>query len=293
MFNKLKNFFIITILATIGMSVQAQSWLTNGLVSYYPFDGNANDAIGTNSGIVNGATLATNRFGRPNSAYSFNGSSYIDLGTPSNLAFTNNFTVLAWCLFNGGACCNPRIISYGQDNGYELITFGTGANRQFAYNGGNPTVLFGTGITFNQDTWYAVAMVVSNLNATIYVNSIAIATHAVNVPSFAHGLQIGIKAQDVTDGWGGLIDDVRFYNRPLSSAEVAQLYTLETIPPLLGISTYSNSPVVFYPPTPGLSYGLQMTTNLSSPTWSPVTNAVPFKAFEITNAPNNAFFRLN
>jgi|GEM_PF-7085000 len=292
MLKKLKMYVGIATLVTLALSAPGQSWVTNGLVSYYPFDGNANDAIGTNSGIVQGATLSTNRFGRPNSAYFFNGASYIDLGAPSNLAFTNNFTLSAWCLFNGGSCCNPRIISYGQDAGYELITTGTGATRQFAYNGGSTTI-FGTGITFNQNTWYAVAVVVSNLNATIYVNSIALVSHPITALSFPHNLQIGTKSEAGTDDWGGLIDDVRFYNRVLSPSEISQLYTLETSPPLIGISTYSNSPVVFYPTVPGLSYGLQMTTNLSSPTWSPVTNAVPFTALGITNAPSNAFFRLN
>jgi len=42
-------------------------------VAYYPFSGNANDAIGTLHGTVNGATLTTDRFGNANSAYSFDG----------------------------------------------------------------------------------------------------------------------------------------------------------------------------------------------------------------------------
>ena len=44
--------------------------LQNGLVAYYPFCGNANDISGNgNNGIVNGATLTTDRFGNSNSAY--------------------------------------------------------------------------------------------------------------------------------------------------------------------------------------------------------------------------------
>jgi hypothetical protein len=175
-----------------------------------------------------------------------------------------------------------------------LITLGTGASRQFAYNGPNSS-LFGTGTTFNQDVWYSVAVVVSNLNATLYVNSILLATHTISIPTFTHDLQIGTKAESGTDNWGGLIDDVRFYNRPLSSTEIAQLYSVETtfLPPL-GIYTYSNSPVVFFPTIPsGISYTLQMATNLGSPVWVSVTNAVPFTGYGITNAPANAFFRLN
>lgn len=47
--------------------------LNDGLVAYYPFNGNANDASNNeNNGIVYGATLTKNRFGNANSAYSFN-----------------------------------------------------------------------------------------------------------------------------------------------------------------------------------------------------------------------------
>jgi hypothetical protein len=65
---------ILTVTAALTMPVQAQSFLTNGLVAYYPFNGNANDASGNgNNGIVQGATPTTNRFGVPNSAYAFDG----------------------------------------------------------------------------------------------------------------------------------------------------------------------------------------------------------------------------
>ena len=53
---------------------------TNGLVGYWPFNGNANDASGNgNNGTVNGATLTTDRNGNANSAYSFDGNNdYIE-----------------------------------------------------------------------------------------------------------------------------------------------------------------------------------------------------------------------
>ena len=63
----------------LGLAIHgySQSFLTNGLVGYYPFTGNANDAAGTNNGTVYGATLTANRFGEPNQAYHFDGQSKI------------------------------------------------------------------------------------------------------------------------------------------------------------------------------------------------------------------------
>ena len=67
----------------MAVSGHAQSFLTNGLVAYYPFSGNANDMAGTNNGVSYGATLTTDCFGNPNSAYLFNGSSsYIKTDYP-------------------------------------------------------------------------------------------------------------------------------------------------------------------------------------------------------------------
>ena len=63
-------------------------------------------------------------------------------------------------------------------------------------------------------------------------------------------------------------------------------------PPAIGISTYSNRPVVFFPTATGRSYVVQMSTNLASGNWTTVTNGIPFSGIELTNAPRAAFFRL-
>jgi len=54
---------------------------SEGLISWYPFNGNANDESGSgNNGVVSGATLSSDANGNANSAYTFNGSSdYINI----------------------------------------------------------------------------------------------------------------------------------------------------------------------------------------------------------------------
>ncbi len=80
-----------------------------------------------------------------------------------------------------------------------------------------------------------------------------------------------------TTGWGARFDGIP---------------TMASPAPALGISTYSGQPVIIYPQS-GTNFVLQMTTNLASGNWVTVTNAVPFFSVQITNAPANAFFRLN
>jgi hypothetical protein len=242
----------------IGVNCHAQSFLTNGLVSFYPFHGNANDAIGTNNGTVYNAVLSANRFGQTNSAYLFDGSSaYIDLGQPANLAFTNNFTLSAWCLFNGGPN-NPRIISYHEGYGYDLFTQSAGSCRPIGCYIG--FTFFQTGSCFPQNVWHSVVMAVTNGYSTIYVDGAIAGVSPVGVPTFQSDLYIG--RSDGDDFWGGLISDVRFYNTALSSNQIAQLYQIESSPPptLVITGNLTNSYVVY-----GQNTTLNVTASGASP----------------------------
>src|ERR1039458_3447594 len=84
----------------IAVSGHAQSFLTNDLVSYYPFNGNANDMAGTNNGTVQGATLTKDRFNKANSAYYFNGNSWIETPQYRLLDGASNATISVWAMIN-------------------------------------------------------------------------------------------------------------------------------------------------------------------------------------------------
>ena len=74
------------IMGLLGFTGNANAGLNDGLVAYYPFNGNANDESGNgNDGTVNGATLADDRFGNPGSAYYFDGNDYIYINDHSSL----------------------------------------------------------------------------------------------------------------------------------------------------------------------------------------------------------------
>ena len=72
------------------------------MLAYYPFNGNANDTSGNdNHSIVQGASLAVDRFGNPDSAYSFDGvNDRIRVTNPSDgsldFGADQSFTLSAW-----------------------------------------------------------------------------------------------------------------------------------------------------------------------------------------------------
>src|ERR1700704_5280867 len=129
---KQMKWLLAIVTVTLGSIVHlyAQSFLTNGLLAYYPFNGNANDAVGTNNGTIFAATLTNDRYGNPNSAYSFNGTNaYIrcpDTGFPAgNAARTVSLWMnVATFLDPTGTITYP--FSYGvngaSDAFYEIVT---------------------------------------------------------------------------------------------------------------------------------------------------------------------------
>ena len=76
--------------------------LNDGLVAYYPFNGNADDASGNgNDGIVNGARPTTDRFGRSSSAYRFTLTQNIQSARNIGIAGNAERTISLW--FEAGA----------------------------------------------------------------------------------------------------------------------------------------------------------------------------------------------
>ena len=68
----------------------------NGLIHYYPFNGNANDEVGSINGTPSGAVLTTDRHSVADKAYYFDGiNDKIGFNGIPDLA-TTDFTVMGW-----------------------------------------------------------------------------------------------------------------------------------------------------------------------------------------------------
>ena len=216
------------------MHVQAQSFLTNGLVAYYPFTGNANDESGNgNNGTVYNATLTTDRYGNANKAYYFNGSSaYIK--TVNALPDMQSASVSCWIkpatLPSGG-----RYILMDGDttpgNDFFLV-IGSYTNLQIVTKDGT---YCGENMPPLTNTWYhVVAIADSNSNVLkMWLNGQLLAT----APSLGNAnagyhsqLYFGCRAVHVDNFFTGASDEVRFYNRALSDSEVQALYQYESPP---------------------------------------------------------------
>ncbi len=99
------------------------SFLTNGLVAYYPFNGNPNDATadGLNAVINGGVTLVSDRFGRLDSAYQFDGTTgFMNVNDPAGIlnfdARSNNYSVTLWFELNATNVESQKFIADRYNN---------------------------------------------------------------------------------------------------------------------------------------------------------------------------------
>jgi hypothetical protein len=100
-----KSMIAALLLAASGAFAQVPSYVpTNGLVGWWPFNGNANDESGNgNNGTVNGATLTIDRFGNANKSYGFDGVDDNIKVQNNNSQYLNDFTItLSFKTFNNG-----------------------------------------------------------------------------------------------------------------------------------------------------------------------------------------------
>ena len=204
--------------------------LTNGLVAYYPFTGNANDSSGNgNNGTVTGATLSSDRNGKSNSAYSFNGSSWI---TIPNVAATgaNPRTISVWTKFNSvdSAITSNNFITTGsasQSAAFNLRLF-RGRLDLMGYNndyGGDYTTSI-----LSPNIWYLVTVTYDGSNLKFYLNGNLYSSYkTTNVLATSGQNNFIGKSNDTGYEYyfNGLIDDVRIYNRVLNTNEITYLST--------------------------------------------------------------------
>ena len=214
---------------------------TQGLVAYYPFNGNTRDTSGNgNHGTNNCAILTTDRFGHSNSAYLFSGCSSItipELLSDSCSAFT--FTV--WVKQDYKDNNNHMIIMHGSKKGEALIgiinngKLGFGINLHVPGTPDNTQNWYGATIddTLKANTYYfIVGRYIKGEKMDLMVNGHIVASLAVpnlnlNINPNRSYSAIGIHSQvSFTQSycWNGVIDDVCIYSRSLTDQEVQLLY---------------------------------------------------------------------
>ena len=271
-----KQLLVLSLLAINIMMAQIPSYVpTNGLVGYYPFNGNANDESGNgNNGTVIGATLTTDRTQNSNSCYNFNinnwtwGAGGDEIYIPYNNSFnTTNITVSTWFMKTsigvqneGSTIINRFQYGYSSPNGQTwAIGLPYGDNTLIsttiiqASNQNNQQAISAIGSQIALNTWYNVVFTFDGLELKQYINGIFITSN--NLTGFTlntvgnSGISIGVsdQANGHWGAFGGKIDDIGIWNRALTQEEITALYFADSTCQSLVINTgiLSFNPVTY------------------------------------------------
>lgn len=227
--------------------------LNTGLVTCYPLDGNANDMVSAaNNGIATATVNTTNRFGRPNAAMLFNGTSSKIVLPGTNLQL-NNYTYSAWVKVTANPTTGNAglILSIGNGVGplgdqNLLLTnaYSTPSQTGFEVMGyTNPSIFplppdFAlTGTLPTPGIWYHIVGVRSTYlgKMRLYVNGVQVNETALSTLTAGYATPvmgvIGARVNGTSQFFNGAIDDVRIYDRVLSNSEIIALYNQTDITP--------------------------------------------------------------
>jgi len=285
----------------LGLAVNgySQSFLTNGLVAYYPFNGNANDASGNgNNANVQGTyqylTNGTLHLIGDGSLF-YSGGGYVALPNYGNL--NSGFTISIWVANetdHGSGIYAEYYVWFDNNAGSDVYI------SQHDFGVGDPNAYVSFPLTIADYTpWKQLVLVYSPTNSAAYLNG--------NMTGSTNGTISPFPMVNSAIGrhwWAGGanssarmtmdVKDFRIYNRAFSSNEVAQLYVYYSGPSVTLLKAVKPS---FSNLTLTTNYQLQVSgdlntwTNQGSPFTATNTRMIYPQYWDVDNW-NSLFFRL-
>ena len=264
-----KIIFTLTLLFSF-ITINAQVNLEDGLIAYYPFNGNADDESGNDyHGEVYDANLTTDKDGIENSAYWFDGEGdFIKIPDHEALRLSEtSFTISLWAYIDDFT--NPNSHAFlskrnGLDqNGYMFHVIGNnhingalqGRASLITSGGNNPNIGSQTLLTSQDWVHLVVTTCLENNISKIYINSVLDNTQSALQFNSTTTADLFIGKDELTesgvfqccDGYffNGGIDEVRLYNRKLTDEEVVALYEYKGI--TNSLSTIKEPSINIYP----------------------------------------------
>jgi hypothetical protein len=225
--------------------------IKQGLLAYYTFSGNANDASGNaNDGVVYGAKLVADRNGNASSAYSFasaTGNNYISVNTLHTNLVT--YSVSGWFQKASNSVNNGGTIFAGDHpaSGPGDLNFAIAPTNSAEWNAKNQTNI-SVGVTtetvqnrtnYSDGVWHSFVVTfnagtgaLAPANFQIYIDGVLVPTQGLykslltqdSAPVNSSVLPIILgNSQGQNNAFPGSLDDVRVFNRVLNQSEVTFL----------------------------------------------------------------------
>jgi formylglycine-generating enzyme required for sulfatase activity len=241
----------------------------NGLVAWYPFNGNAQDASGNgHHGTASGPNLANDRFSNLNSAYNFYQAQqdYISVPNHPDLQISNAITIAVWGYRPG----------YYTPSAFEDLVMKGNDSYGFQYNNGSNEILFhltsngwrnlNSNFVPSMQNWFHITGTYDGEWQRVYVNGVE-----TNSTYFTGGIHVndspvyfGYKVADDNAYYNGMLDDCCIYSRALSPDEIWDIYKIGPDTSMLAA-----------PQNVSISHALDNVSIF----WDPVSNADQYQVY--------------
>ncbi|OMQ12191.1 leucine-rich repeat domain-containing protein [[Flexibacter] sp. ATCC 35103] len=209
----------------------------DGLLAYFPFNGNATDVTGSGSTTTpKDVTLTSDRFGISNAAYSFN-------GTSSNI----EANIVDYPLKGGSRSLTGWFkatdIITSKESDFCLVSFGnqTDANYwfkiSFSKNGylniqlDSKTFQSPENYFNNQWTFYAMVFNDDTNTFSLYINNVLKLSGTADLYTNGFNTLFRIGKNKSNNYFEGTIDDIGVWNRVLTQEEITNLYNAKNQKP--------------------------------------------------------------
>lgn len=249
--------------------------LRNGLVGYWPFNGNANDESGNgNHGVSQGALLSSDRFGNANRSYEFDGiDDYIQVPNSSSITLLGDLTISAWVYTRGRKNQNYQTVvskretywtwEYSLSLSYHIgIPHNglTGFSRAIGMGAGEQAF---SQTPYKPGVWEHWVATVSNGKVNIYRNGVLDKSQNFSMVPNKQNCPLLFGRNTLVDNseqFFGKIDDIAIYNRALTASEVQQLFNFTTVT----WSTGANTNSIIVTPTQTTKYYVTVSDGITS-----------------------------
>lgn len=241
---KMKQVLTALMVAVSIISLQAQVNLSNGLVAYYPFNGNPLDYSGNyNNGIPAGsAALTTDQWGNANSAYNFSGTSSagsITVPNSPSLQFTTACTFSFWLKLNsvtgtngtgntvagGDHCVFAKDGDAGGGLWFNTSLSASPGNMNNRIGNVSMTTCSYTQAGVSTGQWQHFVYIMDATEQRMYINGVLVQTTP-GAPNFATMNTKNLMLARYGSNWypmNGALDEFRVYNRAINASEIATL----------------------------------------------------------------------
>lgn len=233
-------------------STGSSSTLKNGLLLYLPFNGSIADSSGNNNptaivGLTNNnGGLTSDENGNANSAWGSNGTgAYVKVTNNGSINFDSTFSLAFDVMVNANSYVRQSFVSMVNTSDAYGPSFASGTTvpnyLNYAFGADDSSAGCGNTNQYNQsnvaDTsnfvpqagvWYHIVNVYNRGTIYVYINGALQGTRtnplnhsALDCPSST--INVGYWWDQDNESLNGKIDEIRLYNRVLTSDEISQL----------------------------------------------------------------------